>query len=128
MSEGHRPVRLTKREISKADRCIDLSTGRINRHEVKAEPQDYRTYAEWQKLGRHVVKGQKSVRRDAKGQPVFSMDQTAEQTLFETDEKGRAYYIDDSCPSPHLRGRSGDHDDTEFDALTPFDMGYDGDG
>ncbi len=58
MPEGHRPIRLTRRE-------------------VPPEPKgQWRTYDDWISAGRHVMKGQRSLRRDADGKPVFSLEQT----------------------------------------------------
>lgn len=35
-----------------------------------------RTYREWQRAGRHVMKGQKAIGRNREGIPVFNIDQT----------------------------------------------------
>jgi hypothetical protein len=41
-----------------------------------------RTYEQWKSAGRHVVKGERSRSRNAKGEALFSETQTATSTRF----------------------------------------------
>lgn len=70
MSLGHRPICLTRREVPK---------------EPKGQ---WRTYDDWISAGRHVMKGQRSLRRDKDGKPVFGLEQTEETVLYYSDGKG----------------------------------------
>jgi hypothetical protein len=77
----------------------------------------YHLYGEWPALGRYVRKGEKARYRDANGSALFHEDQTE---AFEPKPSSRRPY----CPDPNLRY---EHEDSQ-QTLTPFDLGYDGDG
>lgn len=57
MALGRRPVRPKKKDFSQ-------------------EPNEWLTYAQWFLEGRHVRRGEKSVRRDKSGVPLFARSQT----------------------------------------------------
>lgn len=39
---------------------------------------EFKTYKAWNASGYYVMKGEKHIKRDSKGQPLFSSDQVAE--------------------------------------------------
>lgn len=49
---------------------------------------DYRTFDDWKAVGRFVLKGQKSIKRDKDGKCLFHINQTTIPVKFMSDGKG----------------------------------------
>jgi hypothetical protein len=54
----------------------------------KNSKKDYRTFDEWKNYGRHVIKGEKSKKRNKDGVAVFEINQTDKSVYFVSDNKG----------------------------------------
>jgi len=73
----------------------------------------WHTYDEWIAMGRHVMKGQKSLRRDPKGQPVFAFEQTDATEARPLQRGAKPDHFDD-CREPHGFTDFGNEDQDPF--------------
>jgi len=77
MSDGYRPTKIKAKDLF-----------------PKAA---WRTYEEWFEYNRHVIKGEKSTRRNKKNQPIFSLGQTEHNDNIYNED-----YDEDPFNDPYL--------------------------